>query len=419
MASTTEERNIAFKHTLDVLGERTDRQWFEESFGTRHAIVGPEIWTQKPAFNAAASAVSSGLALEEVNFELTLDPFSAGTTWFAKTNPGVWPYSGPLTDFTQLASERVQNWISPVVFGPSSATGYSFLLRQGNGTPIPTGSWELRFVEGVLHLDEGQTAVDKGWVSPLLLTAYRYTGPLGLGASGALLPIVHHTPTGSSQLVVWGDGPIHEVDLGSATGDVAMTLSNPLESMIYRIIVEQGATPRNMTWPSNVVWVGSGGGPPFISPGDGTINLVSLLYDGSNYIAWVDQPTETIDGLRANCLAGDTVGAAVYARGPSVGGMYQVSTADPRNQAKMPALGVIVAKESATVCRIQIQGEVKSIYTSLAVNKMMFVGVGGQLSLNPPVALGGGYALVQSMGVSADTNAVLLGQGPSMVQVWG
>jgi hypothetical protein len=182
MASSTEERQIAFKHTLDIYGARSDRQWFEEPYGAKHVTAAPDVWAQKPPFNDPASAVSQGLAIQEVNFVLTLDPFSAGRLWVAKSSPGSWPYTGPQTDWTVLDAQRVRNWISPIVFG----LGYSFILKQGNGALIPTGNWEWHFSEGLLHLDDGFSAADMGWVTPLKLTCYRYTGSFLSGATGGV-----------------------------------------------------------------------------------------------------------------------------------------------------------------------------------------------------------------------------------------
>ena len=188
MASTTEKRDIAFKHTLDVYHTRIDKQWFEETYGTKHVMTGPELWASSPDYNDAAAAVVAGLAVQEVDYVLTEDPFSDGRLWVAKSNPGVWPYDGPLTDYTQLNAERQQNWIAPVKFGPSSTTGYSYVLKQNDGSPIPDGDWEFHFGNGLLHLDDGNTATDNGWATPLKLTAYRYTGDFLTGGTGGASP---------------------------------------------------------------------------------------------------------------------------------------------------------------------------------------------------------------------------------------
>jgi len=416
MASSTEERNIAFKHTLDVLHQRTDRQWFEEAFGTRHAVVGPEVWRNQPYYNDAAGAVSAGLAILETDFVLTLDPFSANTTWFAKVNPGVWPYSGPLTDYSTLDSERIQNWISPIVFGPSSSTGYSYTLKQGDGTPIPTGSWEFKFVEGVLHLDEGSTAADKGWVTPLKLTAYRYPGPFGFGTS-AISPVVHHTPTGTTQLLEWADGPIHEVDLESASGNVSLLFSGPENGATYRVMITQGSTPRTLVWPAGISWSTEGLVPPDPSVINDSVSVYTLVYDGTEYVGWASTiPTLPDNVAQATCLSANIVGDAVYASGPESGGIYQVQKTDPRNENKMPAIGVIVSKQSATSCWIQYFGEMKGVYSGLSTNTSLFIGTNGRLSSTPPTALPGGYALVQAAGTAVGPTTILFNPSPSMIK---
>jgi hypothetical protein len=172
MASSTEERQIAFKHTLDVYGARSDRQWFEETYGAKHVVIAQNVWAQKPFYNDPTGSITQGLVLQETDFVLTLDPFSAGRVWVAKNSPGIWPYAGLQTDWTSLDASRVRNWLSPIVFGPN----YWFVLKQGDGSLIPTGNWEWQFSEGLLHLDDGFTAVDMGWITPLKLACYRYTG---------------------------------------------------------------------------------------------------------------------------------------------------------------------------------------------------------------------------------------------------
>lgn len=102
--------------------------------------------------------------------------------------------------------------------------------------------------------------------------------------------------------------------------------------------------------------------------------------------------------LRANCLATDSVGDCVYVTGNEVGGLYQVSKADPTNWAKMPAVGVITSKRSPTECRVQFLGEIQNVYTGLTVRNILFVAVDGRLSPTPPAPAPGGYAFVQPMG---------------------
>lgn len=89
-------------------------------------------------------------------------------------------------------------------------------------------------------------------------------------------------PAGTTQTVDWNNGSSHAIDLDSASGNVTLTLSNPLAGARYKIKVVQGATARNLVWPASVKW--AGGVAPIISITDNAIDLVELYYDGSNYL---------------------------------------------------------------------------------------------------------------------------------------
>ena len=112
--------------------------------------------------------------------------------------------------------------------------------------------------------------------------------------------------------------------------------------------------------------------------------------------------------LKANCLATDSVGDCVYVTGDAVGGFYQVAKADPANQLKMPSIGVIIVKKSATECRVQFIGEVHGIYTGLTPRATLFVGSSGTLSSIPPVPALGGYCFIQAMGTVASSTVVVM-----------
>jgi hypothetical protein len=112
--------------------------------------------------------------------------------------------------------------------------------------------------------------------------------------------------------------------------------------------------------------------------------------------------------LKANCLATDSVGDCVYVTGDAVGGFYQVSKSDPRDQTKMPSIGIITVKKSPTECRVQFIGEVHSVYVGLIPRSTLFVGSNGRLSETPPDALVGGYAFVQPMGTAASSSTVVM-----------
>ncbi len=103
----------------------------------------------------------------------------------------------------------------------------------------------------------------------------------------------------------------------------------------------------------------------------------------------------------ANCLATDTIGSCVYVTGPKIGQRYQVATADPSTTLKMPAIGVIVSKTSATECTVQLFGEVTGIYSGFVPGVTLYVGVAGQPSHTPgPIS--------QVLGAAISTAVALL-----------
>lgn len=89
------------------------------------------------------------------------------------------------------------------------------------------------------------------------------------------------TPAGAVQTVDWSNGNVQFLDLGSASGDVTLTLSNPQSGSAYRIWVLQGATARDLIWPASVKWPQAQ--KPILSTGVGDVDLVELYYTGSEY----------------------------------------------------------------------------------------------------------------------------------------
>lgn len=126
-----------------------------------------------------------------------------------------------------------------------------------------------------------------------------------------------------------------------------------------------------------------------------------------------------LEKVSASCLAADIVGKAVYATGPLVGDLYQVTTANPRDESKMPAFGVIIEKESpiATECVVLLVGEVRDLSGfTFTPRKLLFVGVDGSLSETPPTPLPSGYAFVQPLGFAISTDRAALNPSAAMTK---
>jgi hypothetical protein len=89
------------------------------------------------------------------------------------------------------------------------------------------------------------------------------------------------TPAGTTQTIDWTDGVTQKLDVGSASGNVTLTLNNPLSGARYRLLVTQGAVARDLVWPAAVKW--ANGQSPLLSTANGSIDVVELYYDGANY----------------------------------------------------------------------------------------------------------------------------------------
>lgn len=71
------------------------------------------------------------------------------------------------------------------------------------------------------------------------------------------------------------------LNVGTASGNVAVTLSNPNTGTSYVIFITQGATPYSVTWPAAVKW--PQGVAPILSTANGAVDFVWLYYDGTVY----------------------------------------------------------------------------------------------------------------------------------------
>lgn len=101
----------------------------------------------------------------------------------------------------------------------------------------------------------------------------------------------------------------------------------------------------------------------------------------------------------AGCAPTDAVGDLIFVAGSAVAGVMQVSRIDIANVAKMPAVGIIVAKSTPTTCRVVLSGIVRA--SSLTPGARYFAGTGGQPTpVRPNPGLSGFF--IQPIGVALD-----------------
>ena len=121
------------------------------------------------------------------------------------------------------------------------------------------------------------------------------------------------------------------------------------------------------------------------------------------------------NSIRANCLTADAVGNCVYVTGDLISGLHQVTTCDPTDFAKMPAVGVIVSKDTDTLCTVLVLGEIEGL-TGLSVRKVVFVGLDGKIASAPPPPPVGGFVFIQHLGSVTDGQRVLLNPNFHMIK---
>lgn len=114
--------------------------------------------------------------------------------------------------------------------------------------------------------------------SNLSVTSAKLAKNIALGQAASTL-----APAGTTQTVDLDNGVTQKINLGSASGDVTLTISNAQSGGLYRLFLIQGATARNIIWPASVKW--PQGVAAILSTGNGDIDIVELYFDGTNYYA--------------------------------------------------------------------------------------------------------------------------------------
>lgn len=115
------------------------------------------------------------------------------------------------------------------------------------------------------------------------------------------------------------------------------------------------------------------------------------------------------------CASGDIVGDLMYVSG----GSYAVSKVDVSDYAKMPSVGCIVSKPTATSCVIQTAGLVSGVYTGLTPGKIYFAGTNSRPTLTPPVPSSSQLLFHQAIGIALDATIMLIVANPNLTRVRG
>ena len=104
-------------------------------------------------------------------------------------------------------------------------------------------------------------------------------GEVDFGAHSAGFTLQSYTGDGTTT-IDWTNGNKAKFTFGSQNDTLTFTApSNPCSLQL--IIVQDSTGGRTITWPSTVKWVG--GTAPTLSTGASAVDIVSFLYDGTNY----------------------------------------------------------------------------------------------------------------------------------------
>jgi hypothetical protein len=108
-----------------------------------------------------------------------------------------------------------------------------------------------------------------------------------------------------------------------------------------------------------------------------------------------------VDTFDSSCQAGDAVGNLVYSKADD-----EVETIDITDSSKMPAVGIILEKITATTCVVQTFGPYE--IAGLTPGQRYWAGAAGTPSNLFPTASPGGIAIAQVIGFAHTTDELIL-----------
>jgi hypothetical protein len=116
--------------------------------------------------------------------------------------------------------------------------------------------------------------------------------------------VVAQTGSGATS-IDWTSSSKQRVTL---TGNATLSFVAPIGVTTTTLFIQQDATGgRTITWPAGMKW--STGSAPTLSTGAGAVDMVTLLYDGTNYWSQFTANFLTVFGPAGICVDGDSISA--------------------------------------------------------------------------------------------------------------
>jgi alpha-tubulin suppressor-like RCC1 family protein len=131
---------------------------------------------------------------------------------------------------------------------------------------------------------------------------------VGNPIGGVVIQTLTPSGLGNSVVINWSLGSVVKIDLHSLTSEFMPTFINPIAGSTYKIETTQNTAAYLNYWPQNFLFEGGDG---YLTRTDNAIDLITLVYDGTNYICSIDKnsgvPTVSYNDIYATGAWG-TVG---------------------------------------------------------------------------------------------------------------
>ena len=143
-------------------------------------------------------------------------------------------------------------------------------IASGSANYVPKFSGQSTIVKSAIYDNSGNIGI--GNTSP----------QHKLDVSGSIYSRIYTLTDSSTTAVDWNSANVQSITLN--TSNTAFTFSNGQAGAVYKLILKQDATgSRTVTWPVSVKW--PGGTAPTLTTTANAIDLVNIVYDGTNYLA--------------------------------------------------------------------------------------------------------------------------------------
>jgi hypothetical protein len=212
---------------------------------------------------------------------LDLTPDDVGLGNVENTALSTWPGS---TNITTVGTITGGVWQGSPIIATKGGTGLTGLtqgdLIYGGETNVyyrlPKNTTPMRVLTNT-----GGTNNAPAWGQVDLTTGVVGVLPPVNGGAGQLVQTIP-SPTGIGVTINLALGNFCIMSLASASGNVSLTLTNPTPGLLNYLIVTQGSTIRNLTFPAGTkqpLW----GGNSWSSSGALKTDIVTFVFAGSGY----------------------------------------------------------------------------------------------------------------------------------------